>query len=243
MLYIYTYTHVYIVSCIISSDNCQPQLELIKVSNSQPFYLPSADLSASATVKISNMECNLKLDGHGFQLSAKRNTLPSGLDSCSLEISPSISGDYQFPDTLKPVSAVYWIRCEPRDITFQQPILAQIQHCAKRGSSKHLSFCRAEYSKDSEPPYVFRRVDGHVSFSDDNYFGTIELDHFSGVCICGNESVDLLYTAVLFDYSLNASHYIHMVITKNEETHKTVSQYIIYIPIATCSRVITLLSY
>ncbi len=40
------------------------------------------------------------------------------------------------------------------------------------------------------------------------------------------ERVDLLYTAALFDYYLSPSHYIHMVITKNEETHKTVSQYL-----------------
>ena len=42
------------------------------------------------------------------------------------------------------------------------------------------------------------------------------------LCICGEEPVDLLYTAALFDYYLSP-HYIHMVIIKNEETHKTVS--------------------
>ncbi len=220
-----TYTIIIIhgfLCIIISSDNPEPELELIKVSNCQPFHLPGADLSASATVTISNMECNLKLDGHGFQLSAKQNTLPSGLDKCTLEISPSTSGDYQFPDTLKPVSAIYWIRCKPRGITFQQPILAQIQHCAKPGSSKHLYFCRATcYEK--KPPYVFRKVDARVSFSDDDFCGTVELDYFCGICISGEESVDLLYTAILFDYYSSPSHYIHMVITKNEETHKTVS--------------------
>ncbi len=225
VLHAYVRIQSYIHGFLIYSDDSEPELELIKVSNCQPFHLPGADVSASATVIISNMECNFKLDGHGFQLSAKQNTLPSGLDKCTLEISPSTSGDYQFPDTLKPVSAIYWIRCKPRGITFQQPILAQIQHCAKPGSSKHLYFCRATcYEK--KPPYVFRKVDARVSFSDDDFCGTIELEHFCGVCIGGEESVDQLYTAILFDYYSSPSHYIHMVITKNEETHKTVSQYL-----------------
>ncbi len=71
-----------------------------------------------------------------------------------------------------------------------------------------------------------------MSFSDDDFCGTIELDHFCGVCICGEESVDLLYTAILFDYYSSPSHYIHMVITKNVETHKTVSHAVLfYLPV------------
>ncbi len=31
----------------------------------------------------------------------------------------------------------------------------------------------------------------------------VALLHFCGVCICGKESVDLLYTAILFEYSLS----------------------------------------
>ncbi len=66
------------------TDNCEPQLEFIKVSNSQPFYLPSADLSASATVKISNMEMQFEIEWSW--ISALCQTRHSS--KCSLEISP-----------------------------------------------------------------------------------------------------------------------------------------------------------
>ena len=154
--------------------------------------------------------------GYGFKLYSPPGSLPSGVDQCVLHIYASLAGQYQLPDNVVLVSAVFWVRCDP-PCRFKQNLTIELQHCAKMTSSTKLTFVRAVCSQESLP-YTFTKLE-HGSFSEQSSYGSLELDHFSGVGVAG-EDVERLYTASL--YYLNQSvrsTEIHLVVSWNLDAH------------------------
>ena len=155
--------------------------------------------------------------GYGFKLHSPPGSLPSGVDRCVLHIYASLAGQYQLPDNVVLVSAVFWVRCDP-PCRFKQKLTIEIQHCAKLTSSTKLTFVGAVCSQESLP-YTFKKLEGRGSFSEQSSYGLLELDHFSGVGVAG-EDVERLYTASL--YYLNQSvrsTEIHLVVSWNLDAH------------------------
>ena len=170
---------------------------------------------------VTKSEQSFHWTGYGFKLHIPQDSLPAGVDRCLLHISASIAGQYQFPDNMELVSAVFWVRCEPY-CRFQQLLTAELQHCAKMTSSAKLTFVRALCSQ-KHLPYTFKTLDGLGSFTDQSSYGSLQLDHFSGHAVLG-ENVERLYTASLY-YLGSDTHRreINFVISWDDEPHISVS--------------------
>ena len=172
---------------------------------------------AQTSVMVTNSKQSFHWSGYGFKLHIPQGSLPAGVDQCLLHICASIAGQYQFPDSMELVSAVYWVRCDPF-CRFQQHITAEIQHCAKMTNSTKLTFVRAICSQ-KDLPYTFKKLEGRGSFADQSSYGLLQLDHFSAHAVAG-ENVKRNYTARL--YYLDKSVYstkIHFVIMWDIKPH------------------------
>ena len=161
--------------------------------------------------------------GYGFKLTIPQGSLPASVDQCRLDIKASVVGQYQFPDSLQLVSAVFWIRPLPL-CRFQQQLTVEIQHCAKITSSTKLSFVRAHCSQ-KHLPYTFEVVDSHASFSEHSSYGVLEINHFSGYGIETTDGTERRYIASLYcfeDLSNTVSKNIDVVVTLDTDVHKEV---------------------
>ena len=172
---------------------------------------------------VTNSEQSFHWTGYGFKLHIPQDSLPAGVGRCLLHISASIAGQYQFPDNMELVSAVYWVRCEPY-CRFQQPLTAELQHCANTTSSTKLTFVRALCSQE-HLPYTFKEVDRRDSFAVQSSYGSLQLNHFSGIALAGR-NIERLYTASLYYLPGNPRNTeIHLVITWDDEVHLKVNIY------------------
>ena len=183
--------------------------------------IPGVEVVECTSVIVTNSAQHFHWSGYGFKLYTPPDSLPDGVDQCVLHVSVSLAGQYQLPDGQELVSPVIWVRSDP-PCRFKQKMTVEIQHCVKMTSSTKLTFVRAVCSQESLP-YTFKSLEGSGSFSYQSSYGSLELDHFSGVGVAG-EDVERLYTASL--YYLGSDLYnreIHFVVNWDIEVHKTVS--------------------
>ena len=158
--------------------------------------------------------------GYGFKLHSPPGSLPSGVDRCVLHIYASLAGQYQLPDNVVLVSAVFWVRCDP-PCRFKQKLTVEIQHCAKMTSSTKLTFVRAVCSQESLP-YTFKKLE-HGSFSEQSSCGCLEVNGFSGFGVGGKGQVDRSYIASLWYSKADPPNIdIHFSITWDVKCHITV---------------------
>lgn len=141
---------------------------------------------------ISNSSLEWQWEGYGLKLHIDEGTLPPGIEQCHLNINASVTGLYKFPEDSYPVSAVFWIRCEP-PCQFAKPITVQIQHCACSHNASRLTFVRAVCSQ-KERPFTFRKLVAGL-FSSHSSFGVLELTKFSGLGITQESSEERNYLA------------------------------------------------
>ena len=184
------------------------------------------DVCAETTLVITNSPQTFTCEGYGLKLIIPEGCLPPGTEHCTISIKASVSGEYKFPDDSHPVSAIFWIHCEP-SCKFTLPISVEMQHCAKSKDVSKLNFVKAHCSQASLP-YCFQKLQGSRFTNENDYsFGAVDLTSFSGVCVVQDEPQDQLemeYVARLFYLSLaEYVHEIHLVITWNTELHLTVS--------------------
>ena len=139
------------------------------------------------------------VDWNGLKLHIHADSLPEGTDQCTIHIMVSLAGEYKFPEGTSPVSAVYWLCCEPQ-CTFTKPIRVEIQHCSTKQNLSKLKIVRAFCSQD-QLPYKFKPLEGG-RFSADTSYGAIEVKGFSGFGVVEEStSSERLYYNQLFYYS------------------------------------------
>ena len=171
---------------------------------------------------VTNSPQNFVWDGHGLRLNIQQGSLPSDVEQCTINIKASIAGQYDFSNNMHLVSAVYWLRCEPR-CKFTLPVSLEIQHCAKQANVSKLSFVKALCSQQ-ELPYTFKKQCVGSHFSNNDSYGTIEMKSFSGVAVTQEETEEREYIAQMFYLCHTISNYIiDLVVTWNTEEHLSVS--------------------
>ena len=159
-------------------------------------------------------------EGYGLKLHIPKGCLPAGIEKCSINIKASLAGQYEFPENSHPVSAIFWLHCEPR-CKFTVPLSLEIQHCARPENISKLSFVKALCSQESLP-YTFRRQLGGC-FTSSSSYGVLELESFSGAGVVQEGSEDREYIARLFYQNETIYSYdIHLVVTWNTEAYLTV---------------------
>ena len=119
-------------------------------------------------------------DDFGLKLHFRKDSLPEGMEQCTIDIKASLSGQYELPEDSHLVSAVFWLRCESVQ-KFTRPVTLEIQHCARSKNISKLSIVKAVCSQ-KQLPYTFRPLGGGT-FTSHSSYGIIELNGFSGVAV------------------------------------------------------------
>lgn len=170
-------------------------------------------------------------EGYGLKLDIPSLSLPSHIDTCTITLTATLSGQYQFPENTELVSPVFWLKCEP-SCKFKVPLHLYIQHCAPLDNSYHLFIARATCSQ-KDLPYSFRILHGGV-FSKHSSYGVIALDQFSGVGVVQERSDERRYLSNVFYMGPHSSRDIHFTITWHDDAHITVSLHSFSILFFTC---------
>ena len=168
------------------------------------------------------------VEWNGLKLQIHEGSLPEGINQCKIYIKVSLGGDYEIPENSSPVSAVFWLRCEPQ-CTFIKPITVEIQHCSIKQDLSRLKIVRA-FCSQKQLPYKFKPLGGR--FDTSTSYGVIKMSGFSGVGVIEENPVsERMYYSQLFYrsyYSHQHGHEIHITFTWNTEAHINVSNIVIH---------------
>ena len=189
------------------------------------------DVCAEISLIVTNTPQNFIWDGYGLKLGIPKGCLPPSTEQCTIHIKASVSGEYKFPDNSHPVSAIFWLRCEP-SCKFTLPISVEIQHCGKPRDISKLNIVKAPCPQKSLP-YCFKKLHQSSRFydQDEKSYGAIELTSFSGVGVTLEESEEKQYVARVFYLSREVyKHEIYLVVTWDTEAHLTVRVHQFFFP-------------
>ena len=166
-------------------------------------------------------------ESFGLRLHIQEDSLPAGIEQCTLNIKASLAGQYEFPENSSLVSAVFWLRCEPI-CKFTKPVTVEIQHCAKSENvdSLNMKFVRALCSQ-AQLPYTFKELGG--DFNRHSSYGVIQVNGFSGLAVTQEGSEEREYCSQLFYLGQLNSYKINFVVTWNIEAHLTVSSLLVLV--------------
>ena len=131
----------------------------------------------------------LDWEDYGFKMNFPEGTIPPS----QVIIKALVGGNFQFPDEVELVSALYVIRFPEN---FLQPVELEIQHCVSLKSSrqfKNLSFIIAPID-ESVPPYKFQFIEGGKFYTDSQY-GMIVRSKFSITGIVLKSNGDSVHTS------------------------------------------------
>ena len=197
-------------------------VKFIKTGNLSIGYLRGMNVIAETSVLVTNEAQTFNWKGYGLKLHIPPGSLPADLEECRLLIKVGLSGQFALPENTSFVSAVYWIDNEPQ-CKLSQPLTMEIQHCVKLTLASNLSFVHAKCSQ-KHLPYTFEAKEGGV-FSTESPYGCVQLAHFSIWSLIYKMLVPgVLYCARLYYQRKTVNRIdIHFVITKDLETHATVS--------------------
>lgn len=181
----------------------------------------------STVISVTTSEQHFTWEGYGLHLYIPEGALPPEMQPCALSIEASVEGNYMFPENCYLVSAVYWFHCVPA-CTFLQPIILEIQHCAKEHNLQALGFVKA-IPRDGNSVMEFNKVFGcnginHGIFPSHSSCGFIEVDSFSGYGVVQEGTEDRQYRANLYylPQSVNQCQ-IHFTVLWNTDAHHSVS--------------------
>lgn len=159
-------------------------------------------------------------EGYGLKLQIPPQALPAHMTTCTITITASLSGQYQFPSNVSLVSPVFWLRCRPT-CRFKVPLHLHIQHCAPVDKSFRLFMARALCTQ-KDLPYYFRIIHGST-FSEHSSYGVVALDSFSGVGVVQEKSRERRYWSKVFYMGPAYNRTIHFAVTWHNAAHITVS--------------------
>ena len=177
------------------------------------------DVLQTTSVSVTQSAQLFHWKGYGLKLQIPQQALPSHLKTCTITITATLSGQYQFPENTELVSPVFWLKCEP-SCEFEVPLDLHIQHCALPDNSSCLFMARATCARNL--PYTFGKLNGGV-FSKHSSYGVVALDHFSGMCVVQEGSDERRYWSNVFYMGSPNSRDIHFTVTWHDDAHVTVS--------------------
>ena len=157
-----------------------------------------------------------------MRLHVPKDSISVSMGECRINIQVSLCGQFQLPDDSDLLSPVFWILAPYK---FMMPVTLEIQHCALRENEtvlSDLSFVSAKCSQ-RDLPYRFRELDGGV-FTTHSSYGSIDLNHFSGIAVRGRTRTPRSYCAHLYHTMKQVYDWrFYLVITQDIDAQITVS--------------------
>ena len=186
--------------------------------------LPGVEECDETSIVILSSQGRL-VEWNGIKLHIHEDSLPEGLQQCTIYIKASLAGEYEIPENTSLVSAIFWLRCEPQCTKFTKPITVEIQHCSTKQDLSKLKIVRA-FCNQEHLPYKFKPLEGS-RFDADTSYGAIEVNRFSGFGVTedGPASERLYYNQLFYcnNQGDQQRHDIHIIYTWNTEAHINVS--------------------
>jgi hypothetical protein len=191
------------------------------------------------SLKITNAEQHLSWPEFGLSLHIPENSLPEGVQQCSIFIKTRTLGDYKFPKDSHLVSAVYSVKCAPK-CWFSKPVTLEIQHCAKPKNTQKLSFVRAIRSDSEQKTSFFhsievgetQKMDGilYSCFPCHTCYGFLELNKFCQFGIIQRNTDERDYCVNVYYREDDAKKFgVYFTILWNTSAHKTVSSFMLIV--------------
>ena len=169
---------------------------------------------------ISTKEFSFEWVGYGLRLGVSKDSLPTGMEECRINIKASLYGLFELPEDSELLSPVFWISALCK---FKKPITLELQHCGSRDEAcfADLTFISTKCSQKTLP-YTFKQLDGG-RFSTDSSYGSIQLSHFSGVGVNGKKRTPRAYCAQIY-YTIKeeADWRVYFIIIQDLDAIKTV---------------------
>ena len=157
-----------------------------------------------------------------MRLHVPKGSISAFMGECRINIQVSLHGQFELPKGLDLLSPVFWISAPYK---FMMPVTLEIQHCTLRENItvlSDLSFVSAKCSQ-RDLPYSFRQVDGGV-FTPHSSYGSIDLNHFSGIAVTGRIRTPRSYCAHLYHTMKQVYDWrFYLVITQDLNAQITVS--------------------
>ena len=136
-------------------------------------------------------------EANDFSLEIPQGAIPEG-ERLTVDVGVALSGPFQFPEGLRPVSPVFWA-CVRDNAKFQfsKPVTVTIPHFLDLENDEDikslgLTFLKANHSKNSDGLYQFRPTDGEMDFEPSQTFGVLNTTHFCSLCIACRDRPDVL---------------------------------------------------
>ena len=139
-------------------------------------YLRGVEVIDHTTFTYTGRAQSFEWSKFGFKIHFPDNAVPGDVDKCHINVKASLSGQFHFPKDMELISGVYWIACPHK---FTKPVTVEIQHCAAKPCN--LTYIAAKCTQE-DLPYQFKTLEGGV-FSPSSHYGSINLNHFSGLGI------------------------------------------------------------
>ena len=148
---------------------------------------------------------------NNFSLEIPEGAIPEGR-RLNIDVGVSLFGPFQFPESLRPVSPIFWVCVEDqRNFQFSNPITVTIPHFVDLKNdvdieSLGLTFLKADHNKNSEGQYEFKALGGEMDFKSE--CGVLRTTHFCSLCIAAKDTPRTLkntqfcITAVLPRFSI-----------------------------------------
>ena len=179
-------------------------------------------MTGEAEFTVSTEGGSFQWKGYGLRLHVSKDSLPSGMRECKINIRVSLSGQFQLPEGSSDLlSPVFWISAPCK---FTKPVTLEIQHCALTDHEAVLSNLSFVFTKcsQSDLPYILKPLEGGVFTKHSNY-GSIQLNNFSGFSVFGRKGTPRSYCAHLYRTMKPAYEWrFYFVITQDLEAKNTV---------------------
>ena len=185
-----------------------------------PGSVHGVEVAGEVEFTVSTEGGSFHLEGYGLRLHVPKDSLPAGMGECKINIRVSLSGQFQLPEGTDLLSPVFWISAPCK---FTKPVTLEIQHCALAEDEavlSNLSFVSANCSQ-KDLPYRFKQVSGGV-FTKHSTFGSIKLEHFSGVGVTGSKETPRSYCAHLYNTMKQMHWRFYFVIMQDLDAKNTV---------------------
>ena len=170
-------------------------------------YIPTC-FTPVATLSQCTHDGRWYYDEHNdFGLEIPAGAIPEG-ESITIDIGVALYGPFQYPESLRPVSPVFWFCVrDQRDFQFLKPVKLTIQHCLDLKQyddieSLGLSFLKGDHEMNPQQMYQFQQTEGDALIEPLKIHAVIKITHFCSLCFSCKERRDLFEKEIFCMYSV-----------------------------------------
>ena len=162
--------------------------------------LPNGSLNTSSEAAIEETALDQSTTAHqntdDFSLEIPEEVKETDVPPIMLGV--ALSGPFQFPAGLRPVSPVFLVCvCEHRNFQFSKPVTVTIPHFLDLENDEDiqslgLTFLKANHNKNSDGLYEFQPTSGEMDFRSLAKHGILQTTHFCSLCIACEDKPEAL---------------------------------------------------